>query len=348
MMTDRETLQARIEAQAVAADDDQAAFESLARAHPHAAYATDPERFLAIGREIGLVALSSRTSAGCGSRVRTELRSDMEGPMELSEKIEAHLSWVLDHVVSTVSDRWHHEDCLRAEIGNLVKLTTDQRNNLEDWREVEQAWKEHEAKLVAERDALLMQVAGLIEDRDALRADPDRTSEIALGVLKERDALREQLERLVDWHKHQANSEGGIVQQIKDTLRCARPRWVEASPAGWTDQSPRVEYREREPLDLAGALEDWEEPHAEEKGEGDADAGGGRDRGGRVCDGVPDAGGAAAREHQGAEGHGGDKGSTPTGEGLRNVPGTDDLPTGEAGDHYDGLADSGVAVVPPV
>ena len=200
--------------------------------------------------------------------------------------------------------------------------------------EIEQACAEQEAETVARRRQRLAKAPEGPMELDAdLRAALQREAE-----------MREQLDRLIDWHKYQANSQGGIVQQIKDALRrtCAQEK-----PAGWTDQSPpAVEYRERQPLDLAGALEDWEEPRGEKGEEGDADAVGGGDRGGRVCDGAPDAGGDAPQEHQGAEGHGSDEGGAPTGEGLRGVPGTDDPPIGKAGHHQDGLANS--RVVPPV
>ena len=71
-------------------------------------------------------------------------------------------------------------------------------------------------------------------DAEAIAAAP---SDIA-ALLADRAALREQLDRLIDWHKFQANSEGGIVQQIKDTLRCVEAgASPDKRPAGWTDQS---------------------------------------------------------------------------------------------------------------
>ena len=321
-MNDRETLQARIEAEAVAADDDQAAFETLARAHPHAAYATDPERFLAIGRALGLdiEAIQQRWARQFGGvaheditallagvarlrglleLVETRTTPEMEGPMDLPEKIEA----AIDEAVRRLFVNGGGALATRLELVNDTRPAI----YLGSWSKgpakfvIVDALRAEIGKLVSERDR--DQANKAEQGRDALRADLDRTNEIALEVMRERDAalqreaaLMEQLDRLIDWHKYQANSQGGIVQQIKDALRRTR---AQEKPAGWTDQSPpAVEYRERQPLDLAGALADWEEPPA------------------------------------------------PTGEGLRGVPGTDDPPIGKAGHHQDGLANS--RVVPPV
>src|SRR3990167_1039954 len=81
-------------------------------------------------------------------------------------------------------------------------------------------------------------------------------SDIA-ALLADRAALREQLDRLIDWHKFQANSEGGIVQQIKDTLRRVEAgASPDKRPAGWTDQSPRAEVMsERDALYRLAALQ---------------------------------------------------------------------------------------------